>query len=42
MADAAAMVREAAAETTRAVVETLIDEAPTDDAVSKAIASASA
>lgn len=36
--DAAAKVREAAAETTRAVVETLIDEAPTDDAVAKAIA----
>ena len=35
--DAAAKVREAAIETTRAVVETLIDEAPTDDAVAKAI-----
>lgn len=35
--NAAAKVREAAAETTRAVVETLIDEAPTDEAVSKAI-----
>ncbi len=37
---AAAKVREAAAETTRAVVETLIDEAPTDDAISRAIDSA--
>ena len=40
--DASAKVREAAAETTRAVVETLIDEAPTDDAVAKAIAAAGA
>lgn len=38
--DAAAKVREAAADTTRAVVEALIDEAPTDDAVAKAIAAA--
>ncbi|MFC2951882.1 ATP F0F1 synthase subunit B [Marinicaulis aureus] len=37
-ADASAKVREAASDTTRAVVETLIDEAPTDDAVAKAIA----
>ena len=40
--DAAAKVREAAAETTRAVVETLIDEAPADEAVAKAIAAAQA
>jgi F-type H+-transporting ATPase subunit b len=40
--DAAAKVREAAAETARAVVETLIDEAPADEAVSKAIAAAQA
>lgn len=39
-ADAAAKVREAAAETTRAVVEALIDEAPTDDAVAKAVSAA--
>jgi F-type H+-transporting ATPase subunit b len=38
--DAAAKVREAAADTTRAVVEALIDEAPTDEAVAKAIAAA--
>jgi len=38
--DAAAKVREAAAETTKAVVETLIDEAPTADTVAKAIARA--
>ena len=36
--DAAVKVREAASDTTRAVVETLIDEAPTDEAVAKAIA----
>lgn len=36
-ADAAAKVREAATETTRAVVEALIDEAPTDDAIKRAI-----
>ncbi|WDI32297.1 hypothetical protein PUV54_03710 [Hyphococcus flavus] len=35
--DAAAKVREAASDTTRAVVEALIDEAPTDDAVKRAI-----
>lgn len=38
--DAAAKVREAAADTTRAVVEALIDEAPTDEAVAKAITAA--
>lgn len=38
---AAAKVREAAADTARAIVETLIDEAPTKEAVDKAIAGAS-
>ncbi|WP_425410973.1 F0F1 ATP synthase subunit B [Hyphococcus sp.] len=35
--DAAEKVREAARDTTRAVVEALIDEAPTDDAIKRAI-----
>lgn len=38
---ATAKVEEAASETARAIVETLIDEAPTGDAVAKAIASVS-
>lgn len=37
-ADAAAKVREAAGDTAGAIVETLIDEAPTSDAVDRAIA----
>ena len=40
--NAAAKVREAAAETTQAIVEALIDETPTPEAVSKAIDTASA
>ncbi len=40
--DAAAKVREAASDTTRAVVEALIDEAPTDDAIKRAIDSVAA
>ena len=36
-ADAAAKVREAAADTTKAIVEALIDETPTAEAVSKAM-----
>ena len=38
--DAAAKVREAASETAGAIVEALIDEAPTADAVAKAVAAA--
>ncbi|MHA7873698.1 MAG: F0F1 ATP synthase subunit B family protein [Hyphococcus sp.] len=38
---AAVKVQEAAAETARAIVETLIDEAPTTEAASKAVASVS-
>ena len=39
-ADAAAKVREAAGDAAGAIVETLIDEAPTKDAIDAAIAKA--